>query len=74
MTATSKFTLDDRIFCLQRTFNLPSELRTMVYQADVLYLQDRDDEAEKIIVQIESMCDQANISIWLPENAYLLMK
>lgn len=62
-------TLDDRIFCLQRT-QLPSDLLTKLRDADVAYLQDRDNMALKLVNEIESECKDRNISIYIPKYAF----
>lgn len=59
-------TLDDRIFCLLRTPGLDSLQRTKLFCADVHYVQDRDKEAEAIVIEIEEECRRMSIQIWRP--------
>jgi hypothetical protein len=64
-----RFTLEDRIYCLQRTTDLPADLREKVLQADILYLQYKDHEAERIVRSVEMECHSRNITIWIPYHA-----
>lgn len=58
--------LDDRIYCLQKTGELPEELRQKVHNADVLYLQDQDKVAEQVINEVEAECSIRGIQIYKP--------
>ena len=46
--------LDNRIWLLQQRKDLTSTQREVLHQADVAYLQDRDDEARSLIDTIEN--------------------
>ncbi|ELC54768.1 hypothetical protein [Escherichia coli] len=65
-------TLDDRIYCLQNT-NLPDELQVKLVEADIAYIQDRDDQATLIITQLENECRERGITIYLPKHAAMLV-
>ncbi len=59
--------LDDRIYCLQRTPELPAPLRLLLHNADVAYIQGDDDQALEIVSRIESACSNSGISIFRPD-------
>jgi hypothetical protein len=61
--------LDDRIYCLQRTKDLPEELRALVHEADRLYLQDKDEQSEVLVKRVESECRERGIVIYSPSFA-----
>lgn len=55
--------LDNRIFALQQTKNLPDSIRQLVQEADRAYLQDRDSDAYQLIGKAESECAKLGIAI-----------
>lgn len=59
-------TIEDRIYCLQKTQDLPHELRDMLMKADKAYIQDRDSEALAIIQVIELECQTRGVTIYRP--------
>jgi hypothetical protein len=63
-------TLEDRIYCLQRTSELPHELRDSLMKADKAYLQNRDEEAVEIVNNIELECHARGISIYKPASIW----
>lgn len=54
--------LDNRIFAMQQK-NLPKEIAAVVTQADIAYLQDRDNEAEYLITNAEAMLETYETAI-----------
>lgn len=58
--------LDNRIYCLQMTMNLPNDLSALLHEADVLFLQDKDDEAEDLVSRIECDCNERGVHIFSP--------
>jgi hypothetical protein len=63
-------TLDDRIYCLQRTA-LPDDLQAKLTEADIAYLQDRDHTATQLVTEIESECQNRGITINVPKFAFM---
>lgn len=61
--------LDDRLFFLQRT-RLPPELSAMVHQADVAYLQGREEEASRLVAEVERRCAEMGIRIARPTDLF----
>lgn len=59
--------LDDRLFVLQNS-SLPSDLSALVHRADVAYLQDRDDEAEQLVAEVEFQCLVRGIRTHRPDE------
>ena len=59
-------TLDDRIFLLQHTTELPNTIKQRLVEADVAYLQDREAEATRIVEEIETWCENNGVNIINP--------
>lgn len=68
MTLNHSLTLDDRIYCLQRTTKLPEELANVLTVADTHYIQERDVQALELVNYLEMQCRLQNIDIYLPIN------
>jgi len=56
--------LDNRIFALQKTKDLPEDLRLMLFHADVVYIQNSEDAAEYLVGEIERECQVRGIRIF----------
>lgn len=68
LLSTENLTLDDRIYCLQRTIDLPAHLKMMLKRADICYLNMKDEAAESILSDIEHQCDLLGVSIFKPHT------
>ena len=55
--------LDNRIFALQKTKDLPEDLRLLLFHADTVYLQEAEEAAEYLITEIEHECQARGIRI-----------
>lgn len=72
-------TLEDRIYCLERTIDLhdvpiPTDLVLKVITAKMLYINYLDDLAEWYVSQVEREFCRRNIEIFIPENAHHLVQ
>lgn len=56
--------LDNRIFALQKTKDLPEELRVLLFHADVVHLQDAEDATECLVSEIEREYQARGIQIY----------
>lgn len=56
--------LDNRIFALQKTKDLPEDLRLLLFHADSVYVQDAEEAAEYLITEIERECQARGIQIF----------
>lgn len=56
--------LDNRIFALQKTKDLPEDLRLMLFHADSVFLQDKEEAAEYLVSEIERECQARGIGIY----------
>lgn len=55
--------LDNRIFALQKTKDLPDDLRLLLFHAHTVYLQDAEDAAAYLLGEIERECEVRGIRI-----------
>lgn len=60
-------TLEDRIYCLLRTSMLPTDLKSLLEQAEAAYLEECDEIAVKLVIRIENSCKQRGIEIYTPQ-------
>lgn len=60
--------LDNEIFLLQKT-KLPPKLAEKLLEADILFLQDKEEESAKIVRKIKEECDVLGIEIAGPSKA-----
>lgn len=58
--------IDDRLYVLQNTPELPDDLKKKLHEADVAYLQDRDGECLRLLDEIENQCRKLGINLWNP--------
>lgn len=58
--------LDNRLYILRSSSNLPDDLRIKFVEADKLFLRDHNEESEAIINEIEHECKIRNISLYQP--------
>lgn len=62
--SSRSISLDNRIFALQKTKNLPEDLRLLLFHADSVNLQDAEDTAESLVSEIERECHARGIRIY----------
>jgi hypothetical protein len=48
---------------------LPQELRDLVREADIAFLQDHDSQAQEMISLVERQCKEKGIDIYMPQFA-----